>query len=603
MNVIEGVENICERLMRKKPARRVYPLLLLLLVIIGFLPLWCFSGVPAGHDLYYHMSRLNSLALGLKSGAWTVPISADLLGGYGYASGLFYPDLWLYPAALLAAGGIPLVVAYKLFLMLWGVWIAFGAYYAGLRIGKTPFAGFACGLLYSWSSYLAVVVLIRAALGEYLAFAFFPWVILGCYEILYGKCRRFYYLGFGLAGIVLSHNLSLVIVAIAMIFWFGLNVVRLLREPRRIAAVAGAGVMALALSLYYLAPLAEQLMKTRFIVHSIAGGSSSIADHAVPFTRLFLELPYMKMAFWIPSGIGLILMIAAAQRLRFRSQGESADCWRDNLLLTGLFGLLCATSFLPWEGAMRALSILQFPWRTYLLATAALALGGGLTLAAWTDGRLKRERRWLWILLLGCGSAWWLNTAYIYAAKVHEGNMFTRLVPGAKQEASGLAYLPAATRPEQFAERGDAVTARGALTALDFSRPRFGVVHVAYKGNHQATPVELPLVYYLGYTAVADESGAVLPLRPGASQLVEVVLPENQADGGFTVRYTGTRLARLARWISLGSWLAALLLWLAIRRTEREKKNARQPRSRRARRPRRQNVNQAPVSSGDLTQP
>ncbi len=568
MNIINGIESGLAEAMKPRAGRWFYPLLIVLLVLIGFAPLAVIPGIPQGHDLYYHLARLNSLAEGLKSGAWFVPISANLLDGYGYASGLFYPDIFLYPAAWLIAGGLSLVTAYKIFLVGWGLFIAFGAYHAGKRIGGTDFAGFACALLYSWSSYLAVVVLIRAALGEYLAFAFYPWVLLGCYDILYGQCRRFHELGFGMAGLVLSHNLSVMIVAVALLFWFGLNGVRLLREPRRILAAAGAAVLALALSAFFWVPMLEQLLTERFIISSAAVGGTSIADRAVPFLRLFLEVPYMRLEYWIPSGIGLILMIAAAQRLRFRAPDDAKIGFQDNLLLTGLFALLCATNFLPWEGALKAFSVIQFPWRSYLLATAALALGGGLTLQSWCDNRLRREQRWLWILLAGCASAWWINVGYIYAAKIYEGRMFHQLVAGAKQEASGLWYLPQGALPEQFALRGDVVKADGTLLYLNFRRPRFGVLEVEYRGAQSPVNLELPLVYYKGYAVRADGQGKQAVLHKSAAGLVEIAIPKDMPQGHFTVWYAGTRLTRSARWLSLAGWsLLLALVWFMRKST------------------------------------
>ncbi len=567
MDLLRPLESLAVSAQERLGEARFYYVLLGLLVLSGFLPL-LIPGIPQGHDLYYHFSRLEAMTTGLRQGTFPVLINAGALGGYGYASGLFYPDFLLYPVALLALSGLGTVVAYKLFLVAVGLACAYSAQVAVWRIGGSRFGGFAAGILYAWSSYFAVDVLVRSAVGEFTVFPFLPWIFLGLYEIIHGNPRRFLPLALGFTGLVLTHNLSLLIMAMVTALMLAFHAAALLRAPGRVAGVVAAAALTVALGAFYLAPLVEQLTTTRFIVSSVAKGD--IAARAVPLTRLFLELPYMKMEHWIPSGIGVILIIVLFQRCRLTSGGTGPERYRDALLVGGVVTLLAATNFLPWEGMFRALAVLQFPWRFYLPATAFLALGGGLTLAALTAGDPARERRWLGILLVGCGAAWWLNTGYIYAAKMHEGNMFKRFVPGAKQEASGLCYLPVGSDPFLYQTRGDEVKTNPALS-VTLTRPCQGEVQVQFRDNASGATLELPLFYYRGYQArltTAAGQTRILPARPSAHYLTEVVLPDDVPAGSIAVRYRGTGLRRLAGWFSLATLLAlaAAAVWRRQRR-------------------------------------
>lgn len=58
-----------------------------------------------GHDQSYHLLRIESIARNLKDGYFSSRIHNLAFNGYGYGSGLFYPDLFLYiPATLRAVG-------------------------------------------------------------------------------------------------------------------------------------------------------------------------------------------------------------------------------------------------------------------------------------------------------------------------------------------------------------------------------------------------------------------------------------------------------------------------------------------------------------------
>lgn len=58
-----------------------------------------------GHDGAYHLARLQNLADGLKSGQFPVRMGGFSFNGYGAITSVFYPDVLLYPFALMLLGG------------------------------------------------------------------------------------------------------------------------------------------------------------------------------------------------------------------------------------------------------------------------------------------------------------------------------------------------------------------------------------------------------------------------------------------------------------------------------------------------------------------
>ena len=164
--------------------------------------------IPGGHDLIFHLSRIEAISKGLQFGEFPVRIYPDYFYGYGYANGIMYPDLFLYPAALLCLVGVDVILAYKIMILVYTALTAIFIYRALIKITHHEWASRLGMLLYTVSLYRIVDVWTRAALGEVLAFMFIPFILLGIYYIFFDDERKWYELTIGFSGVFLSHLLS-----------------------------------------------------------------------------------------------------------------------------------------------------------------------------------------------------------------------------------------------------------------------------------------------------------------------------------------------------------------------------------------------------------
>lgn len=529
----------------EKTDRGFRPVVLGIVVLAGFLPL-LYPALPAGHDLLFHLARIQALKDGMADGVFPVYVNFRALGGFGYGTGLFYSDLFNCIPALFALCGFGIVEAYKLFLILWGLASAFSMWYCLRRLKASDFGAFAGALLYVWSSYFSIDIFTRAALGEITAFPFLPLIILGLYRLIYGQPGRIFPLTFGFAGLCLSHHITFVLMGLFAGVFCGLCLPRFIAEPKRILWGALAGILFLGLTAFFLFPMLEQLMLAKYNLTEMTI-KSPVYERAVPFIRLFLELPYTGLEFWTPPGIGIIFLVAAFQRFRVKSGWSAEERFRDCLLIAGFAALLFATDFMPWQGKiMKLLAPIQFPWRSYLPATALLAAAGGLLISEVTESRGDSVKRWLWILLVGCGFAWFFNTAYAYAAKISEKNLVRRFTPemAEKNVASGLHYLPAGMKMDDLRTFGFEPRCRPDSVKYEFTRSRdFRELYFTFTGNdpEEQLEVTLPLVPYTGYVAVLDDGSApARELRTGRDGLFSFVVPGGNESGTVTVAYRGT---------------------------------------------------------------
>ena len=569
MNIVDFTTSKFNSIYDGMPPKYFYPLLLCILIILGLIFL-LIPGIPNGHDLYYHFTRLNTMFYNLKHSEIPSMINHAALSNYGYATGLFYPDLFLYPTVLLMFCGLGIVAAYKCFILLWMLIIGFSAYYCARKLTTSYFGAFACAILYTWSSYLATDLFIRAALGEFISFAFLPWIILGLYEIILGNPRHFYYFSIGFLGILYSHYLSIAIMGLTCLFIILFNIVRFLREPKRIFYLLISPIPSIIIGLATVIPMFEQISHAKFINKNEK--NEDIMDHCMHFLHLFLEIPHSKMKPWHPSGIGIIFVITALQRFRFVSKRTSIELFRDMLLITGLSCLLLSTEMPSWKGYFKPLAVIQFPWRFFFPATGFLAFGCGLTLLTLTNGEKAKMHYWLWILFLGCGFAWCINTTYFYAVKISGHGMIKAYTAGLSPEASENHYLLLGSPLDvDIHKRGEVVIPKHPLD-VSLSHPQKHLLKVSFTNNTKENVLEMPIVPYYGYQATLMlPDGTQRPLKTDISpnKLLAVLLPEDYSSGDIIVQYHATRLQRLSQIISLLS--ACIFLSFLLRRKKAPK--------------------------------
>lgn len=86
-------------------------------VVISSLPLGV-DYLTKGHDLLFHLSRIDGIKNGILSGQFPIKIYTNWLCGNGYAAGVYYGDMVLYFPALLRIAGFNCMQSYKIFVVL-----------------------------------------------------------------------------------------------------------------------------------------------------------------------------------------------------------------------------------------------------------------------------------------------------------------------------------------------------------------------------------------------------------------------------------------------------------------------------------------------------
>ncbi|MDO5379099.1 MAG: glycosyltransferase family 39 protein [Clostridia bacterium] len=551
--------------------RRRDALILVMTAVFASMPcLW--NGLREGHDLFFHLNRIEGIASALRAGQFPVRIHASTLLGYGYAASEFYPELFLYFPAVLRNLGVSLTVCVLVFQMTINFATAAVCYGSARRLFGSRRVALGASVLYTLCVYRLVNLYVRATLGESLAMIFFPLLIWAMVEVLTRDERRWPLLALAMTGIFMSHLLSTMFAVLFCAAASALCLPRLIRERRRILAILKAAGLMILCSLWFLVPFASYARSG--ISTSVALDASksvlTLGSYLVGFSGNMANLPESLEDFACTIGVvpGLAMLMGCALLLvRLYARGRGAklregEARSDRLSLAllafGTVALLGATEFFPWAWACalrRPISTffrqIQFPWRLVGVAAPMLAMA-----AAW--GYLKEERH------AAAGMAAIVSLSVVFGGYTMQSfvqqevfltaedycdtriGQFEYTYPGTEKSALEPGYVGDRDGREYTVR---SIEKRGTTLELVLDMSEGGLY------------IEVPLLYYPGYRATRD--GAPCSVVRGENNVVRVYGAGESESAVIRVWFEEPPLWRAAEAASLAG--AALLLFALAR--------------------------------------
>ena len=486
-------------------------------------------------DVQYHTLRIMNLADGLTAGQFPVRCGGFSYNGYGAVTSVFYPDLFIYPLALLAIGGASLSYIVSAAGIAVNALSAVTMYIAAKRLLKNHTAALCASVLFVLSTFRVWIEYESYMLGWLLGMAFMPLFFREMWEVVVGDKKRWVYLALCATLIFQSHLLSVVLCACAAAGMCVVFLPRILRE-KRILSILGAAALALLLNSFMLLPMAMMYL-------------SGVNTPAMQFGFVGSALEVFEV-FKLDGYVGLPLLLGIAVLLTVgKKENENSQVtfavWA--FAGAGAFCALLSTKLIPWSHIVKLtgglVEIIQFPWRLMALTAVFLSIAGGYGYMRLMDG--KGAKLALCVLALSViGVSPWIEYAFDEKDVLEFGRGANAYIITPEYQIEGTDVN--ATRSRDVIIEGDAQ-----MTAYE----KKGTKITAQVDAAGDTRLTMPLFGFDGYAA--ELNGEPIDWQRGENNRLTVELPA-ETQGELCIWYEGKAIWRVTDAISLVTALCVL---------------------------------------------
>ena len=536
-----------------------------------------------GHDIDFHLARIEGLMSGLMSGIFPVRIQPQWSNGYGYAVSVMYGNATLLLPAILRMIGFTVQDAYKWFVFFINLGTAAGSYYCFHKISKSKNISLAVSVIYTLSVYRMCNIYIRAAVGEYTAMMFLPFIVLGFYYAFgedpenenYGKHLWQPVLGF--SGLLQSHMLSCQMVAVFIVLICLICIKQVFRKKTFIY-LSKIALVSILVNLWFLIPLLQYMREDLNVSAAFFDGKiqrrgitimeilAPIYNGNVMWGSHWDEMLDLGNKFPVSLGssfliIGAVYLITCSQWVNTRMRKAATVTF----LLTGI-SVFLATNLFPYnviDSFSKTLGKLiargNIPFRYLSISGVLGALLGCFLLIELNKQWNKSYVRALAVGL--CLIAAVQSVSYTYEV-LFRGGVSIKYDSAAvsTEHLMGGEYVYLGTNT------GESLRDRKIHTydteVISYNK-NYNTIKAEIKSTGNNPRITVPLFYYIGYEAydVNTNEKFVVSRAEDDNNRVAVALPTGY-QGTVVVRFGGTWYWDVAEIISL---LSAILLIISAR--------------------------------------
>ena len=524
---------------------------LLVIVLIGLI--FCIP-MLSNLDVYkddgiQHIARAYGTREQLKQTILPNVISS-FTNGFGYSWNLFYGPITPYAIVLISFLTGNFINAYKIFTMLCFILSGFTMYKFMHSLTKNNNVSILAAILYMTFPYHLTDLYIRNALGEFTSFVFMPLVFSGLYNLFY-TTEKNHDLTIGAAGLLLTHNISTVLVAFFALLLFVMNITKLKETHVKKSFIINVIFILLITSFFWL-PLLETCFTAKYQVYEdgMMSTKEKFLNSRLSITQLFVTKDDGSFVFEL--GPHFMLMFAVSL-MAFRKMNDNMREFYIFSVVSAILSVWMSTKLFPWGLFPDEVAMVQFAWRYLMISAFFMSVVCALNMYV-----LIKNFNFKDVIVIGIISILYVCAfiGYVsYSDDIQDINHLSLgIMSGREREVvAGTAkaeYLPSKAYENRFyiaSRENEAFVLKG-KAAID-DQMKDGANFTAKIQTYEAdyTLFELPYIYYPGYKVTLD--GSPLKNIETENGFLGVAIGPND-DGLLEVSYQGTTLMNVTLFIS-----------------------------------------------------
>lgn len=543
-----------------------------------------FTDYLQGVDIAVSLLRIEGLSRGILEGQIPVRIHPFALADHGYASGLFYPDLFLTMAALMRIWGYSVMQSYKFLLLCINILTVLISYYSFKRIFHNCRIGLVGCFFYSTSIYRMINIYPRGALGESIAMIFLPLLAFGLYSIIMREDNQdqgayhFQWIAptIALTGIIESHILSCAMTGIFIVL-VCITQCRRVVVKKVFIQLSLTVIMTLLLNAWFIIPFVDSLSGDYVFQHM-----SEMTQNKGYYLQQLFSLYPIGDAFLYRNetiGLGIIIGLFVSIYIMLKSKSHYHDKYMRLGRFSIVFGciaLFMTTNLFPYDilyqmGGVfkRFVSSIQFPWRFSAIAILFITIAI-CTSIMYSYGNQEKEGYIKGLIIV----AFFAIVFFLNGAMSEAVSEYSPLKPYGSagvdtMDVSAGEYLPYQTDLQQLYFK-DVYTSEG-VTYSDYEKVGTHI-KISVVNNQSVTgTVRVPLLFYSGYHARDVGTGNELLVYNGDNHQLQIEIPADY-NGYIAISYCEKDLWIVADFISVITLIVIIICLVIRNRQERRSK-------------------------------
>lgn len=541
-------------------------------IVLGLTILFCLilfnNNIYVGDDLTFHLNRIAGLANAFEEGQILPKIYPYANYGFGYATPLFYCDIFLYPFAILYHFGIPAVICFKMVIFTYTLIGNIVVFILCKKVFKDTKISILGVTLYLFANYHIQNAYIRSALGEILALTWIPLVIYSFYCIFVLQKDSYKLLGISFSLLLMSHLISTLLFATSFFILIIIFTIKNIKQrdilKKMYLTIIKGTILAIFLSAWYLFPMLEQMHSQTFWldINKTYNNLNATRQNITNLFSVFACTNINSFDSILNTSMGIMLLIVCS----FYLFTKKKTLFINSLLVISIIFYLMIFGFVP---LLPKFEIIQFLFRFYVVIVPFVIVVGLYALKNISNKNILVIIAILFSIinqlvfnktLMNDGEYYLNNNATLNEINSIKDYLFD--LDYNHDELGGAEYLP-------YTEYMDYKNEDRSIKTIDENGNKvpytydyyrnFTKIEVDYDDNVDRQLI-FPLNYYKGYKAYEIIDGKKVEVPTYNYEIYKLVfINASSGKHKYVVSYEGTMIQKLTLVVS-----TATLLFLVI---------------------------------------